>query len=604
MNFLVIGSGGREHALVWALSQSQHVETIHVAPGNAGMSNLATLHKVDVSNNNDLLSLANSLHPDVIIIGPEVPLVNGAADVLRENGFTVFGSGSKGAQLEGSKIFAKQFMLRNAIPTAPFDVCTTVEEAQKALDKRTAPFVVKADGLAAGKGAFVLKTKEDALTTVSNLLVKKELGVSGEKIVVEDFMPGLELTVLCISDGKSYRILPCSQDHKRVFDNDEGPNTGGMGAYSPVPWVGKELLQKIEEKIILPTFMGLQSEKIPFCGILYFGLMIDNNGSPRVVEYNVRFGDPEAEVILPLLSVDFAELINASCNEELDTLPEIVSAKWAVDVVMSSGGYPGPYTKGLPITGLDKVAKTDNVMVFHAGTALNEKGEIVTAGGRVLNVIGIGDTLDEALKRSYDSVAKIHFEGAHYRNDITAKARRGVISMNAQTPRVGIVLGSKSDLPAAHKAADILKQFEIPFEVTIASAHRTPEDAAKYASLAEKRGIEVLIAMAGLSAALPGVLAAHTLLPVIGVPISAGTLGGLDALLSIAQMPPGVPVAATGIDGAKNASLMAIRILARQDDHVKNKLSLYMKEEAQKIQQGRESIVDLPVAPSDAFAEN
>jgi phosphoribosylamine--glycine ligase len=423
VNFLVIGSGGREHALVWALSQSEKVNELHAAPGNPGMKDLATLHSASVENKKEILALAKKIQPDYIIVGPEAPLVVGASDLLRKNGFKVFGPGREGASLEGSKIFAKEFMARHSIPTAPFDVCLSIEEGEAALNKRQAPFVVKADGLAAGKGAFVLQTREEALAVISNLLVKKELGTSGEKIIIEDFMPGLELTILCVSDGKNYRILPGSQDHKRVFDHDQGPNTGGMGAYCPVPWVDEDLLRRVEETVISPTFSGLRSENISYCGVLYFGLMIDPDGSPRVVEYNVRFGDPEAEVVLPTLNVDFAQLIMATCDGNLRSLPKIHSTQWAVDVVMTSEGYPGAYTKGYPITGLDEAAATGKVLVFHAGTALNEKDEIVTAGGRVLNVVGLGKTLEEALEQSYKSVRKIHFTGAHYRKDIAAKAR-------------------------------------------------------------------------------------------------------------------------------------------------------------------------------------
>lgn len=423
MKVLVIGGGGREHALVWALSKSKLVEEIHVAPGNAGMRGVAFLHSVHSEGTEEILDLATQIDPDLIIIGPEAPLVKGAADSLRNNGFTVFGPGKTGAALEGSKAFAKQFMSRWNIPTAPFHLCTTLEEGMEALKKRHAPYVIKADGLAAGKGAFVVGNLEDAQSIISDLLVKKTLGAAGEKIIVEDYMPGLELTVLCVSDGKEYRILPPSQDHKRVYDNDKGPNTGGMGAYCPVPWAGSSLMERIEKEVISPTFEGLKKEGIPYCGVLYFGLMIDSHYKPRVVEYNVRFGDPEAQVILPVLNVDFAQLAMAASTGALSTLPPIVANGWAVDVVISSEGYPGPYKKGLPISGLHEAAALRNVLLFHSGTSLNQGGETVTNGGRVLNIVGLGLSLEDALARSYEGVKYIHFEGAHYRRDIAAKAR-------------------------------------------------------------------------------------------------------------------------------------------------------------------------------------
>ena len=593
MRILVLGGGGREHALVWSLSRRGGHE-VHAAPGNPGMLSRATLHPTDIDDGDAVVALARRIDPHLVVVGPEAPLVAGVADLLRTEGFAVFGPGASGARLEGSKTFAKKFMGRHGIPTAPFAVCQSLAEAQRALDQRTPPFVVKADGLAAGKGAFLPETREEADRLCQDLLEKRILGESGKTVVVEDFLPGWEMTVLALFDGQSFRLLPPSQDHKRVAEGDQGPNTGGMGAYTPVPQADARLMHKIESRILEPTARGLQEEGIPFCGVLYVGLMVVG-GEPYVVEYNVRFGDPEAQVVLPALDMDWAEAFLACAQGDLASYPwPSESPRATVGVVLASEGYPGPYEKGRVISGLEALAGRDDVMVFHAGTIKNSSGEVVTAGGRVLTVVGRGNDLEEAWEKAYEGVKKISFPGMHFRRDIGARARTA-------RPRVGVLLGSASDLPLAQEAAEIFRALDIPFEVTVASAHRTPDHVAAYAASAQKRGLRVLLAVAGLSAALPGVVAAHTLLPVLGVPVASGSLGGLDALLAVTQMPPGVPVGSLGVGGGKNAALLAARILALHQPGLGARLQAWHQEASDKVLASRKKMGDLPQPPAEAF---
>ena len=416
MKTLLLGGGGREHAIAHALSRSEQITELHCAPGNPGIAQHAQLHAVNPCDPEAILSLCRQLEIELVVIGPEAPLVAGTADALRQNGILTFGPGKEGAQLESSKIFSKEFMLRHRIPTAPFDCCTTIEACKKALALRKAPYVIKADGLAAGKGAFLPETIEEALDICHSLLVEKQLGEAGARLVIEDFVEGKELTVLAITDGKTTRILSPSQDHKRALDGDKGPNTGGMGAYSPVAWASSELLLRIEEEILKPTIQGLNKEQIPFCGIIYAGLMITPDNKLSLLEYNVRLGDPEAQVVLPIFDGDWGETVLACCRGVLDTIPWTSPKKHALAIVLSSGGYPLSFQKGFPIQGLEQVAP--DTIIYHAGTALNDQGAVVTDGGRVLAVVGIADTLCEAQKKAYDRANLIHFEGCHYRKDI------------------------------------------------------------------------------------------------------------------------------------------------------------------------------------------
>ncbi|MBL8022654.1 MAG: phosphoribosylamine--glycine ligase [Elusimicrobia bacterium] len=423
MNVLVIGSGGREHALVWALHRSPTVRHVYCAPGNAGIAGLAEC--VDVSPG-DVPALINFIQLKAVgltVIGPEVPLVAGLADELRAAGHPVFGPGRAAAQLEGSKTFAKEFMARHGIPTAGFRSFTTPAEALGFVQSDRWPEsyrVVKADGLAAGKGVVVCHSREEVQAAMERMMVNRAFGPAGEHVVLEEVLEGEELSVMVLTDGETLLPLPTTQDHKRVFDGDEGPNTGGMGAYGPVPQVSKELWDRIEKEILGRFRDGLRRENLDYRGVIYVGIMMTPAG-PKVLEFNVRFGDPETQVLLPLVSSDWAKLFLAAAEARLKDATLRLRKGTAVTVVMASGGYPGDYEKGKAIEGLDVVAKNKNVIVFHSGTERMGSEPYKTAGGRVLAVTGLGDTLAIARENAYAAVQKITFEGAHYRKDIAVK---------------------------------------------------------------------------------------------------------------------------------------------------------------------------------------
>jgi len=418
MRVLLLGGGGREHAIAWSLSNSSLISEVHCAPGNAGIGAAAHLHNVDLSSRNEILSLAGSLSPDLVIVGPESPLVAGMADHLRDFGIPVFGPGANGAKLEGSKAFAKEFMTRHGIPTSGFDICNNTAEADRALMKRRPPYVVKADGLAAGKGVFVLDSLTEAKEICIGLIQKGILGEAGRRILIEDFLSGEELTVLAITDGKSFRVLPPSQDHKRAYDGDKGPNTGGMGAYAPVPWAVGDFMERISQEVIEPTVRGLAEDSIPFRGVIYCGLMVDRDDGIKVLEYNVRMGDPETQVILPAFGGDFGAIAMSCAKGELHSAPHPSHSSFAVGVVMASAGYPSFFEKGFPVKGLELAILKEGVNIFHSGTSTGTSGEIVSSGGRVLTVVGTGDGLEQARERAYKAVGGIGFEGAFFRKDI------------------------------------------------------------------------------------------------------------------------------------------------------------------------------------------
>jgi phosphoribosylamine--glycine ligase len=587
MKVFVIGSGGREHSLVWKLNQSPRVSKIYCAPGNAGIRELAECVDIAATDVNGLIRFAKKQKIDLTLVGPEAALTLGVVDAFEKQRLRIFGPSKKAAILEGSKVFTKKFMQDHDIPSAGFSVFRKRDRAIAYVERVGAPLVIKADGLAAGKGVIVAHTVKEAKKAIDLIMKDKAFGDAGNQLVVEDFMSGEEASFLAFTDGKTVLPLPTSQDHKPIFDDDLGPNTGGMGAYSPAPVVTRALEKQIMSKIMIPTVKAMTKEGRPYKGVLYAGLMI-KNGKAKVVEFNCRFGDPEAQPLLMRLRNDLVDVVEAVLEGRLHEITLDIDPRPTVCVVMASGGYPGPYEKGKVITGLAKAAKQESVVVFHAGTALH-KGKTVTAGGRVLGVTALGNDLEEAINRAYEAVSMIKWPGCFYRRDIGAKAAKhtkAVIQEDPSKALVGIVMGSDSDLPAMQAAADFLQSMDIPYEISITSAHRTPDAASDYAQKAESRGLQIIIAGAGMSAHLAGVLAAHTNIPVIGVPLDASPLNGLDALLSTVQMPPGVPVATMGIgkSGAKNAAVLAARILALNDKKLAMKLLAFKKDMAKQVE--------------------
>ncbi|MBU1299339.1 MAG: phosphoribosylamine--glycine ligase [Bacteroidetes bacterium] len=423
MNVLVIGSGGREHALVWKITQSKLVSKIFCAPGNAGIAELACLVEIKQTNIPELIKFVKDNKIDLTVVGPEQPLIDGIVDAFESERLMIFGPSKQAAELEGSKVFAKNFMSRNNIPTANFRSFEFEErfEAERYINEVPAPIVIKADGLAAGKGVTVCESKETALDILDEMFTKKSFGKAGEKIVIEDFMIGEELSILVVSDGKDFVVLPPAQDHKRVLDGDLGKNTGGMGAYAPTPFLDEKMLGKIKCTIIKPTVYGMAKEGKPFKGCLYFGLMLTQTG-PRVVEYNCRFGDPETQVILPLIENDLVELMLASIRGEISRIKIKIKPVSAVCVVLTSRGYPDSYEVGKPIFGFDKVINIPGLYIFHSGTK-KENDTILTAGGRVLGVTAVGnlDNLEETIMTAYRNIEHITFDGAYYRSDIGKK---------------------------------------------------------------------------------------------------------------------------------------------------------------------------------------
>lgn len=422
MKILVIGGGGREHALVWRLSLDSGRHDLFCAPGNAGTAGLATNVPLAADDVAGLAEWAGTEQPDLTIVGPEAPLCAGLADRLQELGLLVFGPTREAALLEGSKKFAKRIMAAAGVPTAHAEVFTTVPEALAALDKFTLPVVIKADGLAAGKGVVICRDRETAAGAIRDMLVAKVFGLAGTVLLIEEFLEGDEASVMALVSGEQIAILPSAQDHKRVFDGDEGLNTGGMGAYSPAPVVTPQVERQVLEQIFQPVVAELARQGIDYRGVLYAGLMIGPQG-PKVLEFNCRFGDPEAQVVLPRIAGDLATLLCDCAAGQLVPARLKIKAEACAAVVVASGGYPGKFRAGLPIKGLEQAAMDPAVLVFHGGTAL-EGQEVVTAGGRVLSVTATGATMREAVDHAYGAVAQISFEGAHYRRDIARRAFR------------------------------------------------------------------------------------------------------------------------------------------------------------------------------------
>lgn len=420
MKLLVVGGGGREHALCWKIAQSPLVDTLYCAPGNPGIAELAECVHIGAEEIEALLDFALAEKIDLTVVGPEVPLTLGIVDRFQAAGLEIFGPNQAAAQIEGSKSFSKDLMARHHIPTADYQSFSDSAAAIAYIREKGAPIVVKADGLAAGKGVIVAMDEATAIAAVEDILCDKVFGAAGASLVIEEFMAGEEASFFAFTDGKNILPLASSQDHKRVFDNDEGPNTGGMGAYSPAPVVTPALHDEIVEAIVRPTIEGMAADGHPYVGILYVGLMIQN-GKPRVVEYNARFGDPEAQPLLVRMKEDIVPILQACARGQLSQTQLKWHDKAAVCVVMASGGYPGPFEKGLPIQGLNNVADSEDLVVFHAGTAQKE-GQIVNMGGRVLGVTGLGAGVAEAIAAAYAGVAGIDWPKVHYRKDIGRKA--------------------------------------------------------------------------------------------------------------------------------------------------------------------------------------
>lgn len=422
MNVLVIGGGGREHALAWKAAQSSDVSTVFVAPGNAGTEHEPKLKNVaiGVEDIEGLLTFARNNDIALTIVGPEAPLVAGVVDAFDAAGLTIFGPTQAAAQLEGSKAFTKDFLARHDIPTAEYQNFTEIEPALAYVREKGAPIVVKADGLAAGKGVIVAMTLEEAEDAIKDMLAGNAFGDAGSRVVIEEFLDGEEASFIVMVDGKNVLPFATSQDHKRAANGDKGPNTGGMGAYSPAPVVTPEIHQRIMDEVIMPTVNGMAAEGHPYVGFLYAGLMIMADGTPKVIEYNCRFGDPETQPIMMRLQSDLVPLCIDACNGELNGKTIAFDDRAAVGVVLAAGGYPGSYNKGDEISGLDDAAQLDG-KVFHAGTA-SKDGNVVTSGGRVLCATALGNNVTEAQQQAYELVAKINWQDVYYRTDIAHRA--------------------------------------------------------------------------------------------------------------------------------------------------------------------------------------
>ncbi|KOS07091.1 phosphoribosylamine--glycine ligase [Flavobacterium akiainvivens] len=419
MNILLLGSGGREHALAWKMLQSPLCTNLFVAPGNAGTAAIAQNINISATDFAAVKQTALDKAIDMVVVGPEDPLVKGIYDFFKADAqlshIPVIGPSQYGAQLEGSKEFAKKFLIKNNIPTAAYDSFTkdTVEEGCKFLETLKAPYVLKADGLAAGKGVLILNSLEEAQQELRNMLVDAKFGDASSKVVIEEFLDGIELSCFVLTDGKSYKVLPMAKDYKRIGEGDTGLNTGGMGAVSPVPFADAEFIAKIEERIVKPTVQGLQNENIDYKGFVFIGLIKVGN-DPFVIEYNVRMGDPETEVVIPRLKSDLVEIFVAMSNQTLENVAFEIDERSATTVMVVSGGYPEDYEKGCVITGLENV---EGSIAFHAGTALKD-GQVVTAGGRVIAVTSYDSDFKVAIKKSYQNIEKLHFDKMYYRKDI------------------------------------------------------------------------------------------------------------------------------------------------------------------------------------------
>jgi len=420
MKILVVGSGGREHALIWKILKSKDVEKVYCAPGNGGIKSIAECVDISVTDIRGLVNFAKRKKIDFTVVGPEIPLSLGIVDAFMEKKLPVFGPNKIAAEIESSKVFAKDLMKTYNIPCAESEVFTDADKAEKYVNEHEPPFVLKADGLAAGKGVIICTSRGEAFEGIRSIMREKKFGAAGSRLLIEEFLTGQEASVLAVTDGEEIVILPPAQDHKAIFEGDKGPNTGGMGAYAPAPVVTDKMLEAVKEKILYPTLWAMEARNRPYKGVIYAGLMITSEG-PKVLEYNCRFGDPETQAVIPLIESDFTELLLASVNGNLKDYKLKIRNKSAVNVVIASGGYPGTYEKGKIIYGYD--IEEHDVMVFHAGTTLKGK-ELLTSGGRVLSVTAVDNSIEAAVKKAYKYVGKITFDGAFYRKDIAHRALR------------------------------------------------------------------------------------------------------------------------------------------------------------------------------------
>lgn len=419
MKVLVVGGGGREHALVWKLAQSPDVTKLYCAPGNGGIGEIAELVPLGAMDVDGIVNYSKAHQIDLVVVAPDDPLAIGMVDALETAGIKAFGPRKNAAVIEASKVFAKELMKKYRIPTADYRVFDNSRDAMEYVSQAELPLVVKADGLALGKGVLICHTRDEAIQAVRSIMEDKKFGSAGQRIVVEEFLTGPEVSVLAFTDGRTIKPMVSVQDHKRAFDQDKGPNTGGMGTFSPSRVYTEDIARECMETIFRPTVEAMNQEGRTFKGVLYFGLMLTEKG-PRVLEYNARFGDPETQVVMPRLKTDLLKIMQAVVNEELDRIDIEWHEDAAVCVVMASGGYPEAYEKGFEITGLDQVANQSDIMVFHAGTK-KEGEKFLTNGGRVLGVTARGSDLEEARRKAYDAVSRIHFKNAHYRRDIGIK---------------------------------------------------------------------------------------------------------------------------------------------------------------------------------------
>lgn len=419
MNVLILGSGGREHAFAWKIAQSKQLQNLYIAPGNAGTANCGTNVNIGVTDFEAIKNLVWERDIDLVLVGPEDPLVKGIHDFFLQDDvlkdIPVIGPKKDGAQLEGSKDFSKQFMQKYHVPTAKYSTFTKndLEQGNKFLDSLQPPYVLKADGLAAGKGVLILEDLQDAKNELKSMLLDAKFGAASSKVVIEEFLKGIELSVFVLTDGKSYKILPAAKDYKRIGVGDTGLNTGGMGAVSPVPFADEAFIKKVEERVIIPTIKGLNAEGIDYRGFIFIGLM-NCNGDPQVIEYNCRMGDPETEVVIPRIESDLLDLLEGVAKQTLHEKEYLTLNQTATTVVMVSGGYPGDYEKGKEVTGLDKVKDS---LVFHSGTSL-QNDQVMTNGGRVFAVTSLGNTIEEAVNKSFAAAEMINYQGSYYRKDI------------------------------------------------------------------------------------------------------------------------------------------------------------------------------------------